>query len=124
VADDRLGVALGTASGEGLMDETTAAYDPTCDYAGACCHYDQGPRCVADGQADDWISQWVAGIVQDVASVEDHEWVINHVCPYHVAMAYVLRCLANPGCAGSGDVLEAIVAKRQERLAAAAESGR
>jgi hypothetical protein len=100
------------------MSEQTTTYDPTCDYGTACCHYDQRPRCLGTAQAADPISQWIAGIVQGLASFEDHEWAVREVCADHAAMAYVLRCLANPGCAGAGDVLDAIVAKRDERLAA------
>lgn len=100
------------------MSETTTEYDATCDYGTACCHYDHRPRCLGTAQAADPMSQWVAGIVQGLASFEDHELAVRDVCADHAAMAYVLRCLANPQCAGAGAVLAAIVAKRAEREAA------
>lgn len=98
------------------MSEATATYDATCDYGTACCHYDQQPRCLGTEYAADPINVWLAGIVRDLASFEDHEVATRLVCDDHAAMAYVLRCLANSQCAGSGDVLDAIVAKRAERL--------
>lgn len=101
------------------MSAHATEYDATCDYGTACCHYDQTPRCLGTEYAADPISQWIAGIVRDLASLEDHEVATRLVCDDHAAMTYVLRCLANPRCAGAGEVLTAIQAKRDERLAAA-----
>jgi len=58
-----------------------------------------------------WINRVIKG-PGGFVSWEDHEFVIHHASREESIAAFVIRCLANPGCQGSGDVLRAIITQR------------
>ena len=57
-------------------------------------------------------------------SFEEHEMVIWHVSDRVAAADYIIRCLANPDCPGSQDVLNAIHAERRRQLSAKSKAVR
>lgn len=62
-------------------------------------------------EIDNWINQIIKGS-GGFESWESHEFVIHHSSREESIAAFVIRCLANPGCRGSGDVLRAIINQR------------
>jgi hypothetical protein len=60
-----------------------------------------------------WVEQRVTG-PGGFQGFEAHEMpLFVHERDVELA-AFVIRCLANPGCEGSGEVLEAIIHRRRE----------
>lgn len=66
------------------------------------------------------IGKWCRRIIEGVGGMNDYEkyeTVIWHV-PDRVAVAdWTIRCLANPKCEGSQEILEAIIERRKEQSA-------
>lgn len=60
---------------------------------------------------EDWVNRVIRG-PGGFISWEEHEFVIHHSSREESIAAFVIRCLANPGCEGSGDVLRAIIEQR------------
>lgn len=61
----------------------------------------------------DWIDQVING-PSGMTSFERHEMVVWHCSEREAAANWVIRCLANPECEGSADVLAAIAAQREK----------
>lgn len=62
-------------------------------------------------QIEDWVNNTIKG-GGGFLSWEQHEIVIHHSSREESIAAFVIRCLANPGCEGSGDVLRQIIDQR------------
>lgn len=62
-----------------------------------------------------WVNQVIKG-PGGFLSWEDHEIPTYHNTREEQIAAFVLRCLANPDCKGSREVLEAIMEKRGEAV--------
>jgi hypothetical protein len=62
------------------------------------------------------IGKWCHEIAEDMQAFEDHEWVIYHVSEKEAAICYVIRCLANPKCEGSAEVLNSIAERRLKMI--------
>lgn len=65
------------------------------------------------------IQNWVSRVIKGVGgflSWEEHEIPTYHNTRDEEIAAFVLRCLANPDCEGSREVLDAIVKKRDESV--------
>ena len=65
--------------------------------------------------ADFDIAAWIHRIISGptgLETYEEREFVIWHIPPYEVAATWVIRCLANPDCEGSQQVLDSILARR------------
>lgn len=60
---------------------------------------------------DNWVNRVIKG-PGGFISWEDHEFVIHHSSREEAIAAFAIRCLANPGCEGSGEVLRAIINQR------------
>jgi len=61
------------------------------------------------------IATWIREMIEGPAGMnecEHREWVIWHVSERVAAASWIVRCLANPKNAGSGEVLKAIIARR------------
>lgn len=70
------------------------------------------------------ISSWVNKIIKSSAGFEqweDREGVIFHHSREEGIAEFVIRCLANPSCEGSDQVLEAII-KQREKLSKTPEN--
>ena len=64
----------------------------------------------------DALTIWIDRIINGVGGFrcwEDHECVIFHTSREEGIAAFVIRCLANPKCEGSEDVLKAIQERRE-----------
>lgn len=64
------------------------------------------------------VSAWCHGIIDGVGGLNDferYELAIPTVPDRELAAQWTLRCLANPDCKGSAEVLSAII-ERRERL--------
>lgn len=62
------------------------------------------------------IAAWCKHIIEGQAgmnSYEARELVVWHESERFSAAQWVIRCLANPDCEGSGEVLQAIVEQRR-----------
>lgn len=63
------------------------------------------------------ITEWIDKIINGpggMADFERHEWVDWLDSDRYCAVSWALRCLANPACEGSEDVLQAILDRRAE----------
>lgn len=79
------------------------------------------------------ISEWINSIINGPAGMNDferHELVLWLESDRYCAASWAIRCLANPLCEGSGEVLAAIIeqrervgAKEREKLQAWADAG-
>lgn len=61
------------------------------------------------------INNWIQKIINGSSGFhvcEEHEIMIHHISREHSIAAWVIRCLANPDCEGSEDVLKAINKQR------------
>lgn len=61
------------------------------------------------------IDEWIENTIHrsgGFIDFENHEWPIYHKSREYSLAAFVIRALSNPLCAGSGEVLEAIKARR------------
>lgn len=65
-------------------------------------------------EIDEWVNRIINGI-GGFKSWEEHEIVIHNSREESIA-AFVIRCLANPQCKGSRDVIDAIIAQREKLL--------
>lgn len=66
------------------------------------------------------IAEWATRIIEGTGGMnakELYEWVIFHDSDRVAAAKWTLRCLANPECEGSAEVLQAIM-ERREKVAA------
>jgi hypothetical protein len=65
------------------------------------------------------ITKWIKEIVNGVGGLRDyHTYEMCGSEPtLEEAIAFALRCLANPDCEGSQNVLDAIIQKRIGRIA-------
>lgn len=61
---------------------------------------------------DEFIEQIINGPT-GLAVMEDREFMVHHKPDRIVTAAFVIRCLANPLCNGSAEVLQAIMNKRK-----------
>ena len=64
----------------------------------------------------DALTAWIDRVINGVGGFkcwEDHEYVIFHTSREEGVAAFVIRCLANPKCEGSEDVLKAIQERRE-----------
>jgi hypothetical protein len=61
---------------------------------------------------NDWISRVIKGS-GGFEAWEDRECVIFHNSREEAIAGFVIRCLANPYCDGSKDVLDSILAHRE-----------
>lgn len=61
---------------------------------------------------DQFIEQIINGPT-GLAVMEDREFMVHHKPDRIVTAAFVIRCLANPLCNGSAEVLQAIMNKRK-----------
>lgn len=62
------------------------------------------------------IKAWVRGVIEGRGGMNDYEereWVVWHVPDRVAAADWVVRCLANPDCEGSAEMLAAIHARRE-----------
>ncbi len=69
-----------------------------------------------NNQNTDALSAWIDRVINGIGgfkSWEDHEYVIFHTSREEGIAAFVIRCLANPKCEGSEDVLKAIQERRK-----------
>lgn len=67
------------------------------------------------------VQEWARLVIEGIGgmnSFEHHEFAVWNVPDRVAAACWVLRCLANPRCEGSAEVLAAIHARREEVLAA------
>lgn len=64
-------------------------------------------------EIEEWISQVIDGS-GGFKVWEDSEWVIHHKSREYSIAAWVIRCLANPKCEGSKQVLRSINRHRKE----------
>lgn len=65
----------------------------------------------------DPIADWCHRIIEGSGGMnqyEDREMVIWHVPDRVAAVMWAIRCLANPWCEGSAEVLQAIRERRKE----------
>jgi hypothetical protein len=62
---------------------------------------------------EDWIKQVLFG-PGGMQAYEEHEIVVWNVPDREATAAWIIRCLANPRCEGSAEVLKAIAARREE----------
>lgn len=63
---------------------------------------------------DKWIDQAING-GGGFLSYEEHEFVIFHVPREQAVAEWVIRCLANPDCEGSKEVLDSILEQRENK---------
>ena len=61
---------------------------------------------------DNWVNRIIKGM-GGFLSWETHEFPIYHSSREESIAAFVLRCLANPGCDGSAEVLGEILRHRK-----------
>lgn len=64
------------------------------------------------------IFQWSQDIVEGPGGYNNwkqYEWVDTGVSDRVAVAQWIIRCLANPNCAGSGEVLKMIVARREDK---------
>ena len=61
----------------------------------------------------EWIDQVING-PSGMTSFEEHELAVWHCSEREAAANLIIRCLANPLCKGSDDVLRAIQAQREK----------
>jgi hypothetical protein len=62
------------------------------------------------------IGAWCKSVIEGSAGMndyEEHELVVWHDSERVAAAKWVVRCLANPRCEGSAEVLEAILRRRE-----------
>ena len=75
---------------------------------------------VATGSASVFVvADWVKDIIegpQGMNSFQRHEMVIWNEPERIAAANWVLRCLANPSCEGSGQMLHAILERRKSAM--------
>jgi hypothetical protein len=63
------------------------------------------------------IAAWIRDIIEGSGGMdqfEEREMVIWHVSERIAAASWAVRCLANPRCKGSAEVLAAIIARREK----------
>jgi len=62
----------------------------------------------------DWIHDIVTG-VGGFFDYEKYEWPIYNCTREEFIAAFVIRCLANPNCEGSNEILQEIVERRMKQ---------
>lgn len=63
------------------------------------------------------INKWISNIIEGTAGFkvcEEREIMIHHISRIHSVSAWTIRCLANPECEGSKEVLDSIIKQRNE----------
>ena len=63
------------------------------------------------------IREWITDIISGVGGMHDYERcevAVRNGDPDEVVAIWVIKCLANPKCEGSKEVLEAIAKRRAE----------
>jgi hypothetical protein len=64
------------------------------------------------------IDEWVNSVINGIGgfnSWEEHEIVIHNSREESIA-GFVIRCLANPACEGSKEIIEAIISERAKMI--------
>ena len=67
------------------------------------------------------IKEWIDRVINGPSgmnSFEQHELVVWHCGEREAAANWIIRCLANPQCEGTEDVLHAIMEQRAKAQAA------
>lgn len=65
------------------------------------------------------IKEWIEGVINGpggLLSMEEHEFAVRTKSAEYTAVDWVIRCLANPECEGSGDILSSIQEQRFKSL--------
>lgn len=65
------------------------------------------------------VEEWIKSVLFGPGGLDDyerHELVVWNVPDREATAAWIIRCLANPQCEGSAEVLEAIADRRVEML--------
>lgn len=59
------------------------------------------------------IASWCAEVLENMQAWEEREIVVHHIPERNAVAHWIIRCLANPACEGSREVLESIERRRQ-----------
>ncbi|MES2788155.1 MAG: hypothetical protein V4719_00940 [Planctomycetota bacterium] len=93
----------------------SVTHDTTC--RNLICPHEPIPLLPANIPDVSSISEWITQVIDGPGGMnnyEETEWVVWHTPERHAAAAWIIRCLANPKCKGSDEVLAAIRERRQE----------
>ena len=60
------------------------------------------------------IEAWISRVVGGMKQMERREWAVPNRGRDYCVASFVVRCLANPGCQGSDEILASILARREE----------
>lgn len=65
----------------------------------------------------DCIFDWIKNVIEGSGGLLDyerHEWAVRNYSDEITAAIWVIKCLGNPKCEGSAEVLKAILDRRKE----------